>query len=380
MSVIFVIALLPRFALVVFWQITSPAGFFPDEIAYISQAKEIARGVNIPTDSNFWNSNWAFFRPLVAAAEMTHRHALVGRSAMAIAGSLLAVIVFLMGRRISVRAGLVAGIILALYPSQIFWSSMYLKDTLSALLLASICLTFATVVHKSTPRKLIFGSVLLTVLVTLSSGVRLFSALTAILAILLSGIWWIARRSSPRQRAIGLLLFLTAAGASFSALGDRIPLSGTSSNQEARKGEYEYAKTLISCHPIPLIPGPEPHESGWLNDLACAPFAARMVLFDPLPNQLGKSVSLIPPFVEHVLWWPLLYFAFKSWRNTKIHPEVLLCSLILCSGLIMQWALIDRVFGTAFRHRTEFFWVVALFGAIGITGSLKRREALQSDG
>jgi hypothetical protein len=34
-------------------------------------------------------------------------------------------------------------------------------------------------------------------------------------------------------------------------------------------------------------------------------------------------------------------------------------------GTIAMWALIDRNFGTAYRHRGEFLWAVVVLGALG---------------
>lgn len=370
---IFSTALIPRLALVVFWQITNPDGVFPDEISYLAEARDIARETTVPMDSQFWISNWAFFRPLVAIAEITDHHAFVGRFSMAIAGSLIAVVVFLMGRHISVRVGLLAGLIMALYPSQIFWSSMYLKDTLSALLLAGMCLIFISAARKPSLRRLLIGFLSLSGLLALSTGVRLFSALTATLAVLLSCAWLIVQKCSPKQLALGLLLLLVTTGGTLMFLGDRIPLGGTGNNQELREREYEDAKTLISCRPIPFLPGPEPYESGWWNDFACAPFSARMVLIDPLPNQLGKSTSLVPPFVEHLLWWPLLIAAALSLKRSAFIRRKLVLPSLLTIGLVLQWSLIDRVFGTTYRHRTEFVWAVVLLAAPTISQLLAGR-------
>ena len=371
---IFLLGFIPRILLVAFWQIRRPNGVFPDETSYISQAAEIARGTLSTAESNFWSSNWAFFRPLVFFAELTDHHALLGRLTMAAVGSLLAVVVFLLGRHISIRTGWIAGLIVALYPSQVLWSSMFLKDTLSAFLLATVSLIVAHALRRRDLPSGVVGPILVALLVIIASGVRVFSAVSVVLALFLTFAWRVARQAGRRQIIGGGVLLITTAATVLLLVGDRIPFGGTGGNELLRQREYEDAKTLISCDPIPFIPGPEAYESGWLNDLACSPYALRMVLFDPFPNQLSKSRSLVPPFAENLLWWPLLGLAAVAVRKVRHHQEILALPMVLGAGLVLQWSLIDRVFGTAFRHRTEFVWIIALLAAVSL-GRLTGDEA-----
>jgi hypothetical protein len=98
-----------------------------------------------------------------------------------------------------------------------------------------------------------------------------------------------------------------------------------------------------------------------------------MVLLDPFPNQLSRSTSLIPPFAEQILWIPLLLFTASSLRWLKRDRWILLPTLMTV-GLALQWSLIDRVFGTAYRHRTEFLWAVILLASYSISMRLELRR------
>jgi hypothetical protein len=374
-GLLFLVAFTLRLSLVILWQIRNPDGVFPDERTYFSQAQAIANGLLASSESSFWAANAVFFRPLVVLAEISDHHALLGRSVMACVGSALAVVVFLLGRQISGRVGLLAGFALALYPSQILWSSMYLKDTLSALVLSTIALAVATATRKGWTSGGIASGLAVPGLVFFASEIRTYSALTAAIAVTIFGLWRLARSAKRKDLvpaslaiAIGVVLVVVL-------VGDRIPVGGTGGNEALRVREYEDAKTLISCAPIPFIPGPEAYESGWANDLACAPYALRMVLVDPFPNQLDKSRSLIAPLLEQLIWLPLLGLAIGAIRRIRRHSQQLGFPLILITGLVLQWSLIDRVFGTAYRHRTEFVWVVILFAAVCIDQMLKVRTS-----
>jgi hypothetical protein len=376
-GLLFLVALTLRLSLVVVWQIRNPNGVFPDERTYFSEAQDIANGLLPSSESSFWVANAAFFRPLVFFAEISSQHAFLGRSAMACVGSALAFVVFLLGRQISSRVGLLAGFALALYPSQILWSSLYLKDTLSALLLATVALAVALAARNGWSIRGVIPGIAVPGLVLLASEVRVYSALTTAIALTIFGLWRLARNANRRFLIPASLAIAIAVVLALVLAGDRIPVGGTGGNEAVREKEYADAKTLISCSPIPFVPGPEAHESGWLNDLACAPYALRMVLVDPFPNQLDKSRSLIAPFLEQVIWLPLLGLAIATARRLGEHPGVLGFPLVLFTGLVLQWSLIDRVFGTAYRHRTEFVWIVCLLAAVTIE-RLARRNSPQT--
>jgi hypothetical protein len=140
---------------------------------------------------------------------------------------------------------------------------------------------------------------------------------------------------------------------------------GTTGTEGAREREVASGATTIDCIAIPLVGKGEPDGTGWANDLLCAPSGLRLMLLDPFPNQLSKSRSMLPAFVEHVLWYPLLAFAMIGvWRIRRWKPQIAYVGLV-AAGAILMWALIDRNFGTAYRHRGEFLWALVVLAAIG---------------
>lgn len=373
-TTLFLVALAPRLTLVFVWQMRYPSGVFPDEQSYAEQARAISEGLIATSGSTFWNSTWAFFRPLVVLADVTDHHLLWGRVLSAVAGSLLVVMVVLIGRHWSPRAGTFGGLILALFPSQIFWSSLLLKDVFSAILMSFVLLALLRARSAQEPTRRIVSWAILVIPVWLLFGIRSQTAATVGVSLLIYGMFRVFKRRPLRKNLLPILGLLIVVTLGIATSTDRIPWQGTAGNEGLRRSEYQGAKTLISCDPIPFIPGPRVDEAGWANDFACSPFGLRMMLIDPLPTQLHKSSSLIPPFAEHLLWLPLVALATTMAFPRRISAFGVGYPLLLLGGLLLQWSLIDRVFGTAYRHRTEFAWLIFLLAGIRIANYAQQRR------
>ena len=99
------------------------------------------------------------------------------------------------------------------------------------------------------------------------------------------------------------------------------------------------------------------------------------MLLDPLPNHLGRSPNLKYPFGEHLLWYPLLILALVGVkaRLKTLTPE-LVYTVFVTGGLAVMWALVEGNFGTAYRHRGELVWGVAVLAGIGLDHLLNNRH------
>jgi hypothetical protein len=103
------------------------------------------------------------------------------------------------------------------------------------------------------------------------------------------------------------------------------------------------------------------------------------MFLDPLPRHLGRSPNLRYPFLEHIVWYPLLILSLvgvrQRWR--RLTPE-LAFTLLVTGGLAIMWALVEGNFGTAYRHRGELVWGVVVFAGIGIDHLLGRINSRRS--
>jgi hypothetical protein len=84
--------------------------------------------------------------------------------------------------------------------------------------------------------------------------------------------------------------------------------------------------------------------------------------------------------LETIVWYPLLALALIGlstvWRNRRV-----LAFPVVAGGAIMvMYALSEGNLGTAYRHRGEFVWVIALLAALGAERiAVWRRRARPSE-
>lgn len=119
---------------------------------------------------------------------------------------------------------------------------------------------------------------------------------------------------------------------------------------------------------------PELGASGTTAEIRYLPTGLRVMLLDPLPNHLTRSPNMKYPFAEHLLWYPLLILALIGTvvRRKNPTPE-LVYTLFVTGGLAIMWGLVEGNFGTAYRHRGELIWGVAVLAGIGLDHLLKTR-------
>ena len=118
-----------------------------------------------------------------------------------------------------------------------------------------------------------------------------------------------------------------------------------------------------------------------ISEISYMPTGIRVMLLDPLPQHLERSPNMKYAFAEHLVWYPLLLLAGlgigRYWR--ELSTELAYTLLVFC-GLVAMWGLAEGNFGTAWRHRGELVWVVAVFAGLGLEAAreilLNRREKL----
>ena len=115
-------------------------------------------------------------------------------------------------------------------------------------------------------------------------------------------------------------------------------------------------------------------------DILYLPTGLRVMLLDPLPNQLDQSPNMRYAFAEHLLWHPLLLLALIGIvaRRASLTPG-LVFTLLVTGGLATMWALVEGNFGTAYRHRGKLVWGVAVLAGIGLDHLLNNRRPYSRD-
>jgi hypothetical protein len=103
----------------------------------------------------------------------------------------------------------------------------------------------------------------------------------------------------------------------------------------------------------------------------------------PYPWQSTPSHAMALAKLETVIWYPLLLLGLVGLSSLRRHSRVLGYAVVVGAAIAVMWALVEGNFGTAYRHRGEFVWVVALlaaFGAQRLTDAVSSRRALHARG
>lgn len=350
---------------------------FSDDANYISLTREFADG-RTPSDS-LWGSVWSFTYPIGWAMRLIGTTVMVPLAMSAMAGALTAAAVaFVVNQIQGPRWALGAGLTAALWPSQILWSSLVLRDSFMWMALSAVAVVLTWWGGSLRFARILPALTALALLLLYISGSRKHTLVVACLALGLALIV-----TAKRHRALLALLALLVVAVvpwlvGLGVAGSDLIRGGTAGRQEVLTAATEDGKTTIACVVVPFVYEAPSDGVGWSNDLQCLPSGARMMLFDPLPNQLHKSRSLWPAFAENLIWYPALALAavgvVTTFRRHSFTPALTYTGLVWLGSVVM-WGLVDRNFGTGYRHRGEFVWCVISFASIGAAHLRRRRRS-----
>jgi multidrug efflux pump subunit AcrA (membrane-fusion protein) len=114
-------------------------------------------------------------------------------------------------------------------------------------------------------------------------------------------------------------------------------------------------------------------------DIAHLPRGLSVMLFEPVPWATGGSTTLQMARAEALFWYPLLVMAAVGLWVARSHLRVLSFPLSLGGGILLMYALAEGNIGTAFRHRGEFVWVVAVLAALGLHQVIALRQQRKAE-
>jgi len=363
----FAVALAARLIVAVVVAVRFDGSVFSDDETYLRLTREFGEG-SAPTDG-LWDAVWSFTYPLGWAMRVFGTSAMVPLAMSALAGSLtVAAAAFVVHRALGSTPAVLAGLVLALWPSQVLWSSLILRDAFMwmALSALAVLLTWWNGTFRL-GRLLPTAAGVVTVLLYIS-GSRRHTLLVACFALGLAVI--LTARRHRAILAVGAAVAVAGApwAVGLGVAGTDLIQGGTAGRQEELTAAVDAGKTTIACVVVPFGYEAPSDGVGWSNDLQCLPSGMRMMLLDPFPNQLHKSRSLWPAFAEHALWYPALALAgvgvVATFRRRQWTPALAYTGFVWLGSAAM-WALVDRNFGTAYRHRGELVWCVVVFAAIG---------------
>ncbi len=403
---VFVTALVVRLCVVALVALFADGYLFQDDHGYLQLAEQHTDRSELwdAGSQRFWKTNLSFLAPISFLFDVVGPYPALAQSLQALAGAWTATCVtMLVGRHARPGISLGAGMVAALYPSQVLWSSLVLKDALVWMCLATIAVVIARWQESGDRVPFAIGSTGLLLLLLYLSHLRAHTLVVTCLALVASVSW----RPSPLRLArivIALLFLLLIPLTVDVGLGGnrlwRIGLFGMEEQRQAGAVGAATALVEIPAHTqlslaqervaaleaeLKLARGDLENWIGQVestipstitDDLLYLPTGIRVMLVDPLPQHLGNNRNLILAFSEHLIWYPALLLCLLGLPSALRGSAELTFSSFVALGLLVMWALVEGNFGTAFRHKGEFVWAVLVFAGVGAEQLARRRSSL----
>jgi hypothetical protein len=442
---VFLVALIARICLAVAINHRFGGFLFSDERMYTRIAQQAASGNTSSWDDYtrwLYDFNGTFMRPLALVYRIAGPRVIAGQLAVALVGAIVAAIT----ARVALEAlrpgyALFAGLVVALLPSQVLWSSVTLKDSLVWLALVTVALLFSIAARSSAALSAICFSGIAIVLLLLAY-LRQHTMLMTCVALVLAS--WVGhprlRRSRMITTAAILLLLPFTLGLGISGSGLVSSRAGTLDHQRAlnaadastalvaptgpsldataaraaanarraaeaakaaaaaalpgdaaaqqrvRELERKAARAASAATAAATarttadnVLGDESVTAKVQSSALYLPSGIATMLARPYPWQTAKTGSLRMAKLEMLVWYPLLMLAVVGLSTLRKTSRALFFPLVAGAGSAIMWALVEGNFGTAYRHRGEFVWVVALLAAAGLSVLRGRRPSVRHE-
>lgn len=114
-------------------------------------------------------------------------------------------------------------------------------------------------------------------------------------------------------------------------------------------------------------------------NIAHLPRGLIVMLFEPVPWREPTSSNMHLARWEMVLWYPLLLLAGFGLFHSRRFLDVLAFPILAGGGMLFVYSLAEGNIGTAFRHRGEIVWTVALLASVGAWKLLQAKRASGGD-
>jgi energy-converting hydrogenase Eha subunit A len=372
---------------------------FGDESQYVTLGRLAAAGHLTPA---FWSGYGetlfhtaaSFMWPTVVLFKVFGAHPLLPALWAGLFGAATAALTAAIARRaLSAGWSAVAGLTVAVFPSQIVWSSVVLRESMvwagiAAAAYGILIFSQAKQWQSLAAATILVGGGLLTI-AFLRSWAFLAAAWATAIAV------WLFRPARPVfARALCAVLCLIIplasglglAGSTYirhhgQQLGyERSVLSLNaksafvhpkliaapgSSASKAKKAPPKAPVTTIVTAPSAVADEDMVVPSGFANDLRALPTGLVAFALRPFPWQHGDGASYDFAALEELLYYPLYLLAVVgvvAYRRRRDLIAFPLAVTVLITGIASE---AEGNLGSAFRHRDQLLWAVVFFAALG---------------
>lgn len=398
----------------------------PDEGQYVELATSVASGRGADAwfpgyGQSLYDGTRAFMVPLAALFEVVGPSRLVGQLWAAAFGVGTAVGTALLARMVAGdRAALIAGGLVAALPSQVLWSSTVLRESLVWCGLVLVALGMA---RSYEPERSPVAPLALVAAALLGLGyLRVQTMLAAAGAAVLVA-WLLPRPQRPARGAFALMAALTIPMVvgigpfGVDLLRESLPELGTTRTKLSAGAESAFAPA-VTVPPHRSTSSTTSSTSSTSSTSASAPRSSDEETSQPdarvprhprtvrandgtvyaVDESLTADVEALPrglvatmlrPFLweprtsltlglaslENLVWYVLYAVALAGAWAGRRRLDVLAVPLVTAGALVVGGALTQGNLGTAFRHRGQMFWIIALLASLAIEQRLAARSA-----
>lgn len=348
-----------------------------DDEGYLNMAVQAATGRTgewSPFAYALYRATATFLVPITAIYYVVGPVEIAGQVFVALCGSGVVVLVFRLARGMLPWPYVLVPVgIVALLPSQVLWSSALLKDAVVWLLLCAIAALTVRVLNE-TGLELVVCLGAICVLMFLLGHTRFHTLIIAAWAFGFATL--LGRRDELVPRLIGALSILMlvpwAVGLGFAGFDfianagslERYRLAQSRGNSAIIDPDSESDQRERDGSRTPRSPTSADGD-GLPADIRHLPRGLSVMLLEPYPWQSGDTPHFNLARVEAVLWYPVLVLAVLGLSQIGRHVRRLAFPLLAGGGSLLVAALTEGNVGTAFRHRGEFVWVIALLAGLG---------------
>jgi energy-converting hydrogenase Eha subunit A len=390
---------------------------FGDESQYVVLGRLAAAGHLTPT---FWSgygetlfhTAGSYMWPTVVLFKLFGVHPLVAALWAALFGALTAALTAaIAGRALSRGWSALAGLTVAIFPSQILWSSVVLRESMVWAGLAAAAYGILIFSRAKTWQSLAGATILVGVGLLSIAFLRSWAFLAAAWATALAV--WLFRPARPvLTRTLCALLCLLVplasglglAGSTYirhhgqqlgyersvlsvgaksafvhpklvAAPGSRSAGQGsgsktTGSKTTGSKGAGPPPTKVVPTTTVVTAPSAVADEdmvvpSGLGNDLRALPTGLVAFALRPFPWQRGAGLSYDFAGVEELLYYPLYLLALVGVVAYRRRRDLIAFPLVVTVFITGIASEAEGNLGSAFRHRDQLFWAVAFFAALG---------------
>jgi hypothetical protein len=415
---VFLLALLARItvALVIF--ALHGGQLFGDDKAYYDLAAQRATGNTAawtPYLNGLYRTTAGYTLPITGLYALVGPHVLLGQLYTAVLGALAAAGTTAVAVEVlRPRLALASGAAVALLPSQVLWSSLTLKDAAVWAVMSALALTIAIAGRTDAWRRSLAWLIVLGGLLVLMGFLRHHTLVVACWAAAIAS--WAGQARTRRLRGSGAvalaLLVPTLVGLGVAGLG---LVSSSTSTLETRRANNATGATTAVVRP-PALPSPAPpadsvpghqvnpapggketarptgasasptqvapqlpsDEIGGGQSLHYLPRGLEVILLEPAPWTHARTGRVRFAQLESVIWWPMLFLAIFGCWSARRCLRVLGFPALAAGATAVMYGLSEGNFGTAFRHRGELVWAVALLAGAGLQSLMHRRTGSQA--